>query len=67
MSTALAPVVLTVVRSDGFVHFGDVIQLAHCGNGAVLSADVEDVVRSFLCTVRERVSPSHTCDGRLSH
>jgi len=45
MATALAPVELTVVRDDGLVHFGDVLQLAHAAEAAVLAADANDVVR----------------------
>lgn len=48
MAQALAPVELTVVRQDGLVHFGDVVQIAHVGpSQAVLSGDVHDVVRLF--------------------
>ena len=46
MAQALAPVELSVVRNDGFVHFGDMLQLAHAGpTGTTLSGDINDVVR----------------------
>ena len=49
MALALAPTELTVVRNDGFVHFGDVLQLAHCGEtAAVLAADTHEQVFCWL-------------------
>ena len=49
MAQALAPAELTVVRDDGHVHFGDVVQLAHAGpSQAVLATDIHDAVRCLL-------------------
>ena len=50
MATALQPVACTVVRGDGLVHFGDVLQLANVGSAAFLHCDIED-----------RVSPKAVC------
>jgi hypothetical protein len=48
MAQALAPANLTVVRDDGHVHFGDLVQLAHAGpSEAVLAADIHDMVRPY--------------------
>jgi hypothetical protein len=52
MAVALAPQELTVVKNDGFVHFGDAVQLAHCGpTGAVLAADTHGKVRLLACAI----------------
>lgn len=47
VQTGLAPVEVTGGQ-DAFVHFGDVLQLAHAHTGAVLVTDVSDKVSSPL-------------------
>eukprot|EP00803_Ostreobium_quekettii_P009150 evm.model.scf_753.1 EVM.evm.TU.scf_753.1 scf_753:18748-21737(-) len=42
ISSALRDIELTVVRDDGLVHFGDVLQLAQADSGTVLACDVKD-------------------------
>mmetsp|Transcript_17107 Transcript_17107/g.36945 ORF Transcript_17107/g.36945 Transcript_17107/m.36945 type:complete len:401 (-) Transcript_17107:72-1274(-) len=42
MATALAEVELTKVADDGYVHFGDVIQLVHLETAATLACDIGD-------------------------
>ena len=44
LAVALQPVNCSTVRSDGLVHFGDVLQLANVGAAAFLTCDVEDRV-----------------------
>lgn len=51
MSTALAPVEMTKIRDDPYVHFGDVLQLVHVKTGCLLAVDVEDKVRDGLNNV----------------
>ena len=57
MAQAMAPAELSVVRDDGNVHFGDMVQLAHAGpTASVLAADIHDAVRtrcSSCCPNRE--------------
>jgi hypothetical protein len=33
---------MTVIAADGYVHFGDVLQLGSCKTGAALALDTED-------------------------
>jgi hypothetical protein len=50
MAVALAPQELSVLRNDGYVHFGDALQLIHCGpSGAVLAADTHGKVCLLVC------------------
>mmetsp|Transcript_19170 Transcript_19170/g.36701 ORF Transcript_19170/g.36701 Transcript_19170/m.36701 type:complete len:408 (-) Transcript_19170:219-1442(-) len=42
MQRALAPIVLTKIADDGYLHFGDLCQVGSCVSGAVLSIDTED-------------------------
>lgn len=58
MQTGLAPVEPTC-RQDGYVHFGDVLQLAHAHTGAVLVVDVSDKVSILAATVE--ASEQHEC------
>lgn len=51
MAIALQPVDLTTIRGDGFVHFGDVLQLANVGSAAFLTCDIEDRVCLYLCLI----------------
>ena len=44
MAIALQPVCCTTTKGDGFVHFGDVLQLANVGSAAFLTCDTEDRV-----------------------
>lgn len=46
MQTGLSPVELTTAAEEPYVHFGDVLQLAHAHTGAVLVVDVADKVSS---------------------
>lgn len=47
MQTACAPVELTKIRDDPYVHFGDVVQLLHVNTGCLLAVDVEDKVGAY--------------------
>lgn len=58
MSTALAPVDMTKIRDDPYVHFGDVLQLVHVKTGCLLAVDVEDKVSSLGCCHRLMVYSS---------
>merc|ERR1711959_387245 len=42
MAKALQPVDLTVIRDDGYVHFGDLVMLHSLGTEAFLSGDLQD-------------------------
>lgn len=42
MAKALQPVDLTVIRDDGYVHFGDLIMVHSIGTDAFLSGDLQD-------------------------
>merc|ERR1711907_779629 len=42
MAKALQPVDLTVIRDDGYVHFGDLCMLKSMGTEAFLSGDLQD-------------------------
>merc|ERR1711998_646702 len=42
MAKALQPVDLTVIRDDGYVHFGDLCMLHSVGTNGFLSADLQD-------------------------
>ena len=42
MNKALAPVELTTVKADGYVHFGDVVQVCHATTGSTLACDIDD-------------------------
>jgi len=42
MAKALQPVDLTVIRNDGYVHFGDLVMLKSLGTDAFLSGDLQD-------------------------
>lgn len=44
MAIALQPVTCTTIRGDGFVHFGDVVQLANSASAAFMTCDIEDRV-----------------------
>ena len=42
MAKALQPVDLTVIRDDGYVHFGDLIMIKSNGTDSFLSGDLQD-------------------------
>eukprot|EP00657_Telonema_sp_P-1_P012879 TRINITY_DN9741_c0_g1_i1.p1 TRINITY_DN9741_c0_g1~~TRINITY_DN9741_c0_g1_i1.p1 ORF type:complete len:194 (+),score=45.06 TRINITY_DN9741_c0_g1_i1:260-841(+) len=62
MGKALTPCDLTVLRDDGFVHFGDLLMFHSIGGNAFLSGDLQDKDPrpgeiSYACTASADPSP----------
>ena len=74
MAIALQPVACTVIRGDGLVHFGDILQLANVGSASFLHCDIEDRVSSkaiclvfaLLCFARMHFTVQDTRVGDFS-
>ncbi|GBG81989.1 hypothetical protein CBR_g34169 [Chara braunii] len=66
MACALAPVELTTVADDGFVHFGDLVRLRNLFTEGYLACDVEDkdsrcaATGEFICAATVSDLPSTT-------
>ena len=62
MNSVLAPVDLTAVKKDGFVHFGDTVQICQATTGSVLSCDVGDMMHDSRTEATYAVTASTSTD-----
>ena len=49
------PVELTTVKADGYVHFGDVVQVCHATTGSTLACDIDEKIRDIKSAAFDQI------------